>query len=405
MINELKQKRGKLIDDMEAILATAKTESRGLNADETSKWESLSTQVDNMEKEIKMHERQESLNKSSFKGLKNDLSENEKRDISKYNVFKALDQYSSRSLDGIEKELHDEAGKLYGGKSERGLRVPYHLFMRDTALTTSTLGNFKKIDQGGLSIRNSFQHLEDLGVTFYRGLEGVFELPYMAEMVATFPGEGVATDEGTVGDLKITLEPNRVGVHNTFSKESLAQTSSQVQSAMLQSFLDAIMKAVEKRLYSQIISIDSGATGYETTDTAIQPDLKVMTDLEAAIKGEGSAYVTTRAIKAYLKQTPTDDGSGIMIWSRDNDVNGYPAYATELAPDSLGTGNDQSAMIFGDWSQAAIGDWGVMELLMDPYSRAEEGEIKVHAHGIFDAKIHNPEAFTYAGNLKVVLST
>ena len=60
----LKENRAELVETMEAILDTAKSEDRDLTDDEQKSWEGFDTEIKALDKKIAIAERQEQLNKS-----------------------------------------------------------------------------------------------------------------------------------------------------------------------------------------------------------------------------------------------------------------------------------------------------------------------------------------------------
>lgn len=60
-IKELRAKRGKLVADMRALLEAAKTEKRGLNAEEQAKYDAMFAEQEGVQKQISQEERQADL--------------------------------------------------------------------------------------------------------------------------------------------------------------------------------------------------------------------------------------------------------------------------------------------------------------------------------------------------------
>jgi len=52
------------------------------------------------------------------------------------------------------------------------------------------------------------------------------------------------------------------------------------------------------------------------------------------------------------------------------ELNGYSAAVSNQVPSNLtkGVNNDCSAILFGNWNDLLIGEWGVIELITDPYA-------------------------------------
>lgn len=68
---------------------------------------------------------------------------------------------------------------------------------------------------------------------------------------------------------------------------------------------------------------------------------------------------------------------------------------------ALNTSNVASTnYIYGDWSNLAIGSFGGLDLVVDPYSKAAAGQVRLVVNAFFDAKVLRPEAFA-AGTVDV----
>jgi hypothetical protein len=126
-----------------------------------------------------------------------------------------------------------------------------------------------------------------------------------------------------------------------------------------------------------------------------------MVDLETQVaidnaEGSAMAYLTNAKVRGKLKQTEKTSTNGLYIWDLD-EVNGYPAFVTNAVPGTLSKGNQASllsAMIFGDWSKLHIGQWGNIDIIVDPYSLKKKAEVEVTVISYGDIGILQPEAFS-----------
>jgi len=67
-------------------------------------------------------------------------------------------------------------------------------------------------------------------------------------------------------------------------------------------------------------------------------------------------------------------------------------------------GNLSSGEIFfGDFSNALVGQWGGIELMVDPYTYALSGKIRVIANVIIDVAVRN--AHTFVKRIETVATT
>ena len=75
-----------------------------------------------------------------------------------------------------------------------------------------------------------------------------------------------------------------------------------------------------------------------------------------------------------------------------------PTAFTNLAPDTLGAENNESALIYGDFSELLIGIWSALDVLVNPYEATaySKGNVMVRAMATADIALRNPAAFVKA---------
>ena len=72
-------------------------------------------------------------------------------------------------------------------------------------------------------------------------------------------------------------------------------------------------------------------------------------------------------------------------------MNGYKALRTNNLPKGLGEGADEFGIVFGNWADYFLGQWGGIELLVDPYTQALKGTVRLITNftGIWDSSVRN----------------
>ena len=68
-----------------------------------------------------------------------------------------------------------------------------------------------------------------------------------------------------------------------------------------------------------------------------------------------------------------------------NEVNGYPVLCTSAV---AGKG-----IVYGNFADLVIGQWGGIDLTVDPYTQAANGKVRLVINAYFDAKPRRAEAF------------
>lgn len=130
------------------------------------------------------------------------------------------------------------------------------------------------------------------------------------------------------------------------------------------------------------------------------------TEVAAADADIGAmAYLTTPQIRGVAKQTEMfADTNGQPIWTgsvQDGEMNGYRAAASTQVSATLGATPtpDEHGLLFGVWSELLIGEWGMLELVVDPYSKKKQGLIEVSSFQMADIQVRHGEAFSKATGL------
>jgi hypothetical protein len=85
-----------------------------------------------------------------------------------------------------------------------------------------------------------------------------------------------------------------------------------------------------------------------------------------------------------LKSISKDSGSGRYIME-DGKIDGF---AVNMAG-TIANGN----IFLGNWADVLVGQWGGLELIIDPYTRASNGMLVITATLLADVGIRNAEGF------------
>jgi HK97 family phage major capsid protein len=157
-----------------------------------------------------------------------------------------------------------------------------------------------------------------------------------------------------------------------------------------------IVNAITEKLESTILGSVAGDTekpgGLFVNATAATITHAGVVAMEQALEEKNVSgdfkFIVSPSIKAKLKTTALDAGSGKFLME-GNEVNGYPVLSTSAC----------SGIIFGNFADLVIAQWGAIDLTIDPYTQAANGAIRLVINAYFDAKPRRTEAFV-AGTVK-----
>ncbi|MHC5544654.1 phage major capsid protein, partial [Singulisphaera rosea] len=107
------------------------------------------------------------------------------------------------------------------------------------------------------------------------------------------------------------------------------------------------------------------------------------------------AFVTTPNGRYKLKTTEKASGTGRYLWDDEAGPLGYPAYATKNLPSNLvhGSGTGLSPIVFGNFQDLAIGMWGPVDILVDPYRFTTAGYVRIRALQDMDVNLRHLTSF------------
>ena len=371
-INELKDERTQLVLRYNELMEVEKRSD-----EQRSEADGLSKQISDIDKDIQLLERQEELNVKAASSTP--VEETEER---KVDLVKGLREFLMTGK--APEEFRSERG---------GFLLRQDAFQyRDNLSTTKGSEFIPTIVDGQIVIAKTPAQtmLESLGVKMYPGLQGNFVIPSAAQITANSPGEATAVADASINPTGLTLAPVRTGAFQTITKELLAQTNPAIYAGIVQDLVDAVWRQVGAVFFD---NLQTDAVDASTAKLGTYPTFANIVSLEGNVPYDmvSPAYVTTPGVAASLKQTATIASVTGPVWEGPNAagmVNGYKAVATGLA--------NTDTLIFGDFSKAAIGMWGDVELLVNPYAYDAEGMIKVTASGLFDSGVPNYRFFSWS---------
>lgn len=229
------------------------------------------------------------------------------------------------------------------------------------------------------------------GAKYMSGLIGDVQVPIMGAGNVTWEGEVASAQEAGYTFTSKKLQPKRLTAYVDISKQFLVQDSIGAEQAIRAD----IVAAINSKLESTILGSAAGSTTtpagifYGQTPKTITT-FKDICDLEASIEdanviGE-CKYVMSNKAKAALRNMPKSSKSTQLVME-NGEVDGTPV---------LNTSNVEAQNIaYGDWNNLAIGQWGSIDLVVDPYTLAKDGQVRIVINAFFDAVTLRPEAFAF----------
>ena len=403
-ITELKDQLGVLAEERQEIFEGLKKESRKANDKEEKRLGEIASEEAEIEYEIKLAEARNKVGTAVTKNKRKNGNLISRAIRSRVtgesdDEVEALIEAGKRSM--ADAGLSSSTGSLVLPMEYRGDFISAQVANDGTELITEDL-------MGILGpIRDSLVMVK-AGASFLTGLKGNIGIPVYSGSNVSWKGETGTADNGKGTFSKVELSPKRLTAYIDISKQFLAQDTMSTDAMLTRD----LARAVAIKLQATILGKDetsadkpdgffTGSPSYKITGAA---SFANMIALETAVPVDEAlsnnlAYITSVKGAGILKGTLRAANVAEGFIMERGIVNGYPLYATTGMASGLQDGTDEEGIIFGNWTDYVIGQWGALDITVDPYTKAAEGEVRLVINSYFDAKPRRKESFA-VGSIK-----
>lgn len=360
-------------EQMRAMLDKAEAEKRALDANEKEQFEKLKTEKELLEMKV------------------------ERRALEDVNAGLVSDRRALFSQAVYDVVNHRSLEDYSGVVTENGIKIVERAadVITDTTGVASmvpvTVGEIIEPMEKGLII-------DKLGIKMQSGLVGDLVFPTLAAIEASIQGENAEVGDTKLDIGKIKATPKRASISVPVSKRAINQTNYSLQNVVLKQVALGVARLLNKWMFSgtTLAGASNGVFVKATPDVEYDTALTFadVVALETTVMNEGidvtdgtAAYVCTPKVYGKLKSTPKEKGSAEMI-CQNGMVNGYPVLVTNyMDADTIG---------FGVFSYVGIGQFGDMDLIIDPYTSAKKNIVNFILNTDYDIVVARPEAFAVA---------
>ena len=347
--------------------------------------------IDEMTKDETVTDNEETEDKE----LRNNTIKNHTKMTKEFRLIKAInDIANNRSVDDTAQavvkagaEEMRKAGVSYGGQIQ---------------LPTSELREAITVTAEGEDVvaTEIYDILEPLraknvlvaaGAKFITGLVGDVQVPSMSASNVTWEGETASAKDGGQTFTAVKLSPKRLTAYVDISKQFLVQDSKSAEALIRQDIINAINSKLEATILGSAAGTTTQPAGiFNGVSKTTIASFKDICNMEAKIEdanviGE-CKYVMSNKAKAALRNMAKSAKSTELV------MEGGTIDGTEV----LNTSNvEEQNVVYGDFSNLAIGQWGSIDLLVDPYTKAGDAQVRLVVNAFFDAKVLRNGAFAY----------
>jgi HK97 family phage major capsid protein len=410
---ELKQRRDGLLAELDVLANKAEK----LTDEETSRWEKLYQDVDGMNRDIKFEEQKESVQRIKAAQSTLDVSTKEVRTLQQYSFVKAIQEFMRTGrLTGLEAEMHQEAEREMSliGQNVSGFGVPSKVLRigsQSRAVVTTGTAPMVPTDMIGF-IDALYAKLVcvNLGATVWSGLTANLSVP----RVATAATAGWATEVADAGDAgsdteAVTITPKRLTCYQDISKLLILQSPYNVEGIMRNLFISAMQVALDN---AHLEGASNGPTGILATSgigdvaggtNGVAPTLANILALTKEVAIDNAdfgklAFATNPKARWKLMSTAIESGHPERVWNvlQPDMLLGYRAAVSTAVPGDLTKGSASgtcSAIIFGNWEEMIIAQFGGLDITVDQYSQAIGNKVRIVLNSFWDSVLKHPASF------------
>ena len=231
--------------------------------------------------------------------------------------------------------------------------------------------------------------LVNAGARFMGNLVGNVQVPIMTKSNVTWEGETASAKDGAGSFSHKTLSPKRLTAYVDISKQLLMQDSIGVENAIRTDLVNAINSKLEETILGDAEGSATQPAGIfaEITPTSVT-DFASICAKEAEVEdanviGE-CKYILSNKAKAALRAMPKSSKSTQLVFE-NGEIDGTEAFNTSNV--------SGKQYVYGDFSNLAIGSWGGVDLTVDPYTKAGDGQVRIVVNMYVDEVVLRPEAF------------
>lgn len=381
---EVKDEKRQLKEACLSMLDVCKSEIRDFTEEEQRTFDSYKEKIEALNAELRDIENElnkpiKNMEKTEFRLLKaiRDIANNREMD-------EATKSVCERGVEEMRK-----AGVSYAGQ----IQLPVEEVRADVSIANDNAIVGTDI-VGIIAPLRAKNVLIGAGARFLSGLVGDVQLPVMGAGNVSWEGETAEAKDAGYTFAAVKLSPKRLTAYVDVSKQFLNQDS--VSAEML--IREDLVNAINAKLEQTILGAAQGTTtqpagifyngGTALTDlTNYKSIAKLESQVDAANTFGEKKYIIGLGAKATLRTTGKGTTGDSMIMA-NGEIDGTPAFATS----NVGDLN----VAYGDWSMLAIGQWGGIDLVADPYTVAKEGKVRLVVNAYFDAKVLVPTAIAVA---------
>ena len=410
------RKSHEIAADLRAKMAEAQAET------DAAKRDALAAEVESLTQELREAQVDEAAQRALLS--QRTLSEPEKKELKRFSLAKFIREAAGRQgLTGFEAEMSQEAEKEMreAGKTITGYGIPTVLLgvrtFDNNNITTATEGKeFAAITEWSYidALRDAMLGAR-LGVRYIPGMQGNARIVKGGGVTASWLAEEAAASKVKENFGTVDMTPHRLQILGGYTYDLLKQAALPVERILWDELIRAHAQALDAAIFNgtgssgqplgvlantNIGSVEGGENGANISYANVVA-------LETAVGNANGlfgrlAYVTNSKVAGAMKSSPMESGYPRYIME-DGRANGFDVHVTNAIPSNLTKGSASgicSAMIFGNWEEVMVPQWGGLDMIVDPFSSKDKGVVELTAIAYHDVCVRRPGCFAAIKDIK-----
>ena len=410
------RKSHEIAADLRAKMAEAQAET------DAAKREALAAEVESLTQELREAQVDEAAQRALLS--QRTLTETEKKELKRFSLAKFIREAAgSKGLTGFEAEMSQEAEKEMreAGKTLAGVGIPTVLLgvrtFDNNNITTATEGKeFAAITEWSYidALRDAMLGAR-LGVRYIPGMQGNARIVKGGGVTASWLAEEAEASKVKDTFSTVDMTPHRLQILGGYTYDLLKQSALPVERILWDELIRAHAQALDAAIFN--------GTGSSGQPLGVLPDTNIgsveggengaaisfanVVALETAVGNANGlfgrlAYVTNSKVAGAMKSTAKESGFPRYIME-DGRANGFDVHVTNAIPSNLTKGSASgvcSAMIFGNWEEVLVPQWGGLDMIVDPFNSKGKGVVELTAIAYHDVCVRRPGCFAAIKDIK-----
>lgn len=375
------EERKALLTRTREIIGKAKEEKRAVSAEEREEMEKNELRVKEINLEIE--------SRNDVKPVKA-----AKAKAGRFSLVRAIRSALGDTPDEFTAEVMQRAAERHAkaGLESAGFVVPAFerrdepvVVVNDLQATAATLGKETVPTETMALLEPLYANQVLSSFTLLTGLSSNISIPSMTAGAAGWADEiGDAAASGEKFASK-GMKPKRLTCYCPISKQLLIQSNSNIEAIIRADIQKAVMDKLQSTILGDAAGTDNQPAGLFNGATAIATlNFAALVDVEKAVEDANviaTGYIINPTIKAIARVATKAQGQGGFLFD-GGQLLGMPTAVTTAS----------SGLLFGDLKEVIVGQWGDIDIVVDPYTRAGKGEILLTINTYWDAILRRSNA-------------